>query len=159
MDFSQFRTFKYKESESTLADTFPVAHSLVVNSIREGMIVSGLQEVNENPDLYVTYYGEENENIVIMTSGWEYNSPGNWPGTTSAARSVRGAGSLEDSPTRELVVREGTIMIDMWEAGEKELVWRAEISDTISSNPDRNRAKIKNGISKAFLLFPPGSGS
>ena len=158
-DFSKFKTFQYKESTMTLADTFPLAHRRVVNAIRGEMIAAGLTEVDSEPDVYMTYYGEENENIIIMTTGREYDTPGNWHRTNSASRRVRGAGSLHQSTTQEVTIREGNILIDMWETKNKELVWRAEISDTISSNPDRNTANIKNGIARAFENFPPVSGN
>ncbi len=158
-DFSKFKTFQYKESDMSLADNSPLAHRRVVNAIRDEMIVAGLAEVEVQPDLYVTYYGEVNERIVIMTTGMEYATPNNWYRTTSASGRVRGAGSLHQSRTEEVTVREGTLMIDIWQAEKKELVWRAEISDTISSTPDRNTENIQNGISRAFENFPPASGN
>ena len=53
-DFTAFRTFQYRDSTNTLASTSPLAHQRIVNAIRGGMVSSGLSEVNENPDVFVT---------------------------------------------------------------------------------------------------------
>lgn len=67
-------------------------------------------------------------------------------------------GSYHTPTPVEVIVRAGTLLIDMWETGHNELIWRVEISDTISGNPARNMAKIKDGIDRAFNNFPPQSG-
>ena len=158
-DFSKFKTFQCKESAMTLADTFPLTHRRVVNAIRGEMIAAGLTEVDSEPDVYVTYYGEENENIIIMTTGFEYyNYPDDWHRRRMSSSRFRHR-TQSTTTTREITIREGNILIDMWRAKNKELAWRADISDTISSNPDRNTANIKNGIFRAFENFPPVSSN
>ncbi len=148
-DFSKFKTFQYKESTMTFADTYPPAHNWVVNAIRGEMIAAGLTEVDSEPDVYVSYYGEKKKSTVNMAK------------TVDARKQYEDPDGFKEHrqqvTTREVTVREGTILINMWDTGNKELLWWAEITDTISKNPERNMPTIKNGFSEAFENFPPAS--
>ena len=146
-DFSRFKTFQYKETDMTIADTNPLAHRRIVNAIKQEMIASGLTEVDSDPDVYVTYYGKVNEQIILHSSTMGYRHGSRW-------RS--GVGHPTTIATTYL---RGTLVIDIWEAEQKELVWRGVVSDAVSGNPDRNTARINRGISSAFERFPPASAS
>lgn len=157
-DFSSFKTFQYKDSGNTFASSAPLAHQRIVNGIKDEMTQSGLLEAKTNPDLYVTYYGEKNETMELQTTGWDYHHPPNWHMRSSHIPSQRYAASRpRHTTTRVVTIREGMILIDIWDAGSNELVWRSEISDTLSDNPDRNTANINQGLSRAFENFPPAS--
>lgn len=146
-DFSRFKTFQYKETDMTIADTNPLAHRRIVNAIRQEMIASGLTEVDSGPDVYVTYYGTVNEQIVLHHTHMGYRYGSRW-------RS--GVGHPTTIATTYL---RGTLVIDIWEAEQKELVWRGVVSDAVSGNPDRNTARINRGIASVFERFPPASAS
>ena len=156
-NFTKFHTFQYQESSNTFADTSPLAHQRIVDGIKDEMTAAGFREANADPDLYVTYYGEKNETIELQTIGWDYHHPPDWRMRNSSIRSQRYSARHRHSTTRVVTIREGTLLIDIWEAANKELVWRAEISDTLSDNPDRNTANINRGLSRAFENFPPVS--
>ena len=49
----------------------------------------------------------------------------------------------------------GTLVIDIWESSENQLLWRSTITDTLSSNADRNADRIDRGVEKALSEFPP----
>ena len=145
-DFSRFKTFQYKQTDMTIADTNPLAHRRIVNAIRQEMIASGLTEVDSDPDVYVTYYGKVNEQIVLHHTHLGYHRGSHWRG---GAR----PGTIATTYVR------GTLVIDIWEAEQRELVWRGVVSDAVSGNPDRNTARINRGISRVFERFPPASAS
>ena len=52
----------------------------------------------------------------------------------------------------------GTIILDMWDAQKKQLVWRATASDTVSDNPQKNAETIRKAATKLLEHYPP-SGS
>lgn len=154
-DFSSFKTFQYKDSGNTFARTVPLAHRRIVSGIKNEMASAGLREANADPDLYVTYYGEKNKTIQLQTVGWEYHYPTYWHRRSPPPRHA--VSRSRHTTTSGVTIREKSIIIDMWDAGNKELVWRAEISDTLSDNPERNTANINRGLSRAFENFPPAS--
>ena len=61
-DFTKFETFAYKDTENNVADTNQLGHRRIVEGIRREMLAKGLQEAGNNADLFVTYYGEDQEN-------------------------------------------------------------------------------------------------
>ena len=52
----------------------------------------------------------------------------------------------------------GTLVLDMWDASAKKLVWRGVASDTVSDDPAKNAKKIDQVARKMFERYPP-SGS
>ena len=151
-DFSRFKTFQYKETDMTIADTNPLAHRRIVDTIRQEMIANGLTEVDSDPDVYVTYYGKVKEQIILNSTnmGYHYGSHWRWGGAV---------GRPTFPTTIATTYLRGTLVIDIWEAEQKELVWRGVVSDAVSGNPDRDTARINRGISSAFERFPPASAS
>ena len=145
-DFSAFETFKYVESEVTLAASSPLAHQRIVAAIRGEMANSGLTEVDENPDVSVSYYGSTNQQVQFQTT----YMAGNW-----SRRGWRSGASMGTSSTRAVTYQQGTLVIDVWATEADQLVWRGVVSDSLSGNPDRNTTKINQGVARAFENFPP----
>ena len=49
----------------------------------------------------------------------------------------------------------GTLVVDMFDAGSKNLIWRGSASDTLSGNPEKNTKNLAKGVQKMFSHFPP----
>ena len=49
----------------------------------------------------------------------------------------------------------GTLVVDMFDAGSKNLIWRGSASDTLSGNPEKNTKNLGKGVQKMFSHFPP----
>jgi len=147
VDFSGFQTFKYQDSDKSLAASAPLAHQRIVAAIRQEMNASGLTEVDEKPDVSVTYYGSTNEQLQFQTT---------YMATGFSRRGWRRPGvSVGTSSTRAVTYEQGTLVIDIWATEADQLVWRGVVSDTLSGNPDRNTNKISQGVARAFENFPP----
>ena len=147
VDFSEFQTFQYRASDTNLADSTPLVHQRIVAAIEREMTASGLTRVDGDPDVFVSYYGSTTEQLQFRTT---YTGVSTW-----GRRRRWGSVGMAGSTTRASTFEEGSLIIDVWEADENQLVWRGEITHTLSDNPDRNTEKINNGISKAFRDFPP----
>jgi hypothetical protein len=145
-DFSAFRTFQYKETDYTLAGTNRLAHQRIVEATRQEMIAQGFEEVDTDPDVYVSYYGSVSEEIVLNTMHMGYGFGSRWH---------RHHSSMTQSTTMASTFLTGTLIIDIWRAAEKELVWRGQVSESLSDDPDRNSDTIDRGIRAVFEQFPP----
>ncbi len=53
--------------------------------------------------------------------------------------------------------RVGTLVVDVFDSGTKQLLWRGVASDTLSSKPDKNDKKLDEAVQKMFDKFPPKS--
>lgn len=149
-DFSVFRTFQYRDSTNNLAVSSPLSHRRIVNAIRGGMVSSGMSEVTENPDLFVTYYGSTDRQTHFQTT---YSGVSHWSG---ARRSSHRMGfSTTTATTRPTTVTQGTLVIDIWDASRNALVWRGVATRPLSSSAQRNASAINEAVEQTFRRFPP----
>ncbi len=150
-DFSQISTFGWTGKQHP--EINDLVHNRIVNSLRTQLEAKGIDEVDSNPDVLVTYYGDDNERTVIDTNHFGYGmGPGwGWGGGMGMA----GMGS---STTTVRTYKEGTIIVDMYRAEDKQLVWRGTVTGTISDNPQKNEKNIVKGIAKLFEKYPPTPG-
>jgi Domain of unknown function (DUF4136) len=49
----------------------------------------------------------------------------------------------------------GTLVVEMFDASSKNLVWRATASNTLSTKPDKNIKSLDKNVQKMFEHFPP----
>ncbi len=49
----------------------------------------------------------------------------------------------------------GTLVVDMFEAKSKNLVFRGTAEDEISDNPNKNKSRLEKASAKMFKNFPP----
>ena len=59
--------------------------------------------------------------------------------------------------TREVQYEVGTLVIDVWDAKKKQLVFRGLVSGTISDNPQKNAKNIGKAVAEIFEKYPPKS--
>ena len=161
-DFDALKTFQYEDSDMTVATNNPLVHDRIVAAIMNEMFALGFKEVDEYPDVYVTYYSRLDQEVRLHTtttsmghssmghssmhrSSWyRYSSPWAW------------GGSISHSTTTPRTYTTGTLVIDMWKARELELVWRGTVSDLLTGDPGRDADLINRSINAVFLRFPPG---
>ena len=51
----------------------------------------------------------------------------------------------------------GTLVVDIFDAKSKELLFRGTATDELSDKPDKNAKKLAKASDKMFKDFPPGS--
>jgi hypothetical protein len=51
--------------------------------------------------------------------------------------------------------RVGTLVVDVFDAQNKQLIWRSTSSDTLSDKPEKNEKKLDKAVKKMFDNFPP----
>jgi hypothetical protein len=53
--------------------------------------------------------------------------------------------------------QEGTLVIDMYDAKTKQLLWRSSAEGTLSDKAAKNENKLDKAVAKMFKDFPPSS--
>jgi Domain of unknown function (DUF4136) len=66
-----------------------------------------------------------------------------------------GAGGFGESETTEQDYKEGTLVVDMYDAKTKQLIWRGSAEDTLSSKAEKNEKNLDKGVARMFKKFPP----
>lgn len=69
----------------------------------------------------------------------------------------RGFGGFGESTTTEQDYKEGTLVVDLYDAKTKQLIWRGSAEDTLSSKAEKNEKNLDKGVAKMFKKFPPQS--
>ena len=153
-DFSQYSTYAWHEGTGAdIQDSDPLNHERLISAVDAQMAQAGFQKVDSNPDVLITYHGEDKEqtrlDTTYMGGGWGMGAGWGWGGM--------GMGGMGSSTTQVRNYTVGTLVLDMWDVSQKRLVYRATASDTLSDNPQKNSEKIGKAAEKLFENYPPGA--
>jgi hypothetical protein len=66
-------------------------------------------------------------------------------------------GGFGESETTEQDYKDGTLVLDMFDAKTKQLIWRGSAEDTLSNKTEKNEKNLDKGVAKMLKDFPPGS--
>jgi Domain of unknown function (DUF4136) len=68
-----------------------------------------------------------------------------------------GGGGFGDATTTEQDYKVGTLVVDLYDAKTKQLIWRGSAQDMLSDKAAKNEKNLEKGVAKMFKPFPPGS--
>jgi hypothetical protein len=68
-------------------------------------------------------------------------------------------GGFGDATTTVQNYKIGTLVVDMYDTGSKNLIWRGSSSDALSGNPEKNDKNMHKEVHKMFQHFPPEARS
>src|SRR5271170_2977048 len=138
-DFSQYHTYAWGGNNAN-----QIRNSILAQEAQTDITASlqgkGLTMVaeSENPDLIVVISGGMKEQTSYQTwgggLGW-----GGWGGM----------GTI--TPEQSTV---GTLIVDIYDAKGKSLVWRGVGQNTLSTNGNKNTQMVQKAVSKMFQQYP-----
>jgi hypothetical protein len=67
----------------------------------------------------------------------------------------RGWGGMGEATTTVENTPVGTLVVDVFDASSKKLIWRGQSSESLSSNEDKNDKKLEKDVAEMFKKFPP----
>mgnify|MGYP003563901932 CR=1 FL=1 len=145
-DLDSYETYAWAEFESTsLIDDAPLMHNRIVRYINDKLQLGGMQKVEENPDLYFTYHTDSDEQIQLNTTTFGY---GYGPGWYPDPYWGWGGPGFTTSTTRAYTYKQGTLIIDAWDAETNNLVWRGAVEGVVPENPQQAERMIYQSIDK-----------
>ncbi len=149
-DFSKFKTYKWVK----ISDN-PDLNQLMDQRIKEAFVAQlgkeGLTESEENPDLLVGYQAAVTHQTQLNT----YTSDMGGGAYGYGARWGYGWGGSSTSTTTSSTIRNGTLVLDMMDPHQKQLIFRGVATDTLSDKPEKNVKKIQKAVTKIFEKYPP----
>jgi len=139
IDFSAFRTYAWGQGANPNAIQDSILLQTVQNDVNSQLQAKGLQLVQEsqNPDI-----------IVVINSGVKQQTSYNAWGTGGWAF---GGGMGEITPE---VSNVGTLVVDVYDANRKQLVWRGISQDTLSSKASKDQKMVDKAVEKMFKKYP-----
>ena len=145
-DFSKYTTFAVAFDKSE-PPRDPLMAQRAFKGVGYHLTLKGLREVEGSPDLYVVLYGirDQEQQINITSTGYGYGPGWYWGGGWG--------GGMTTASTHTYTI--GTLVVDMYDAKTKQIVWRGVGSDTLSDKPEKNEKKLNKALEKLFKKFPP----
>jgi hypothetical protein len=146
-DFDSAQTFQYVDTdESNIQDNMIMADR-VVSMIKKELREGGLREVEENPDLYVTYHFTSQERKSYSTTSMGYG--GYWDGWGGwGGYDAFGGPMMGSSTTQEYSYEEGTLIVDAYDSQEKKMVWRGSGTVTVKDKPEKQVKQVEKILAK-----------
>jgi hypothetical protein len=135
-DFSQFHTYAVDITDPNKIANSILAQSAIsdVNNALQGKGLSKV-EISANPDL-----------VVTVSGGMQQQ-------TSYSAWGMRGIGGGMGGITPEQSV-EGTLVVSIYSATQKALVWRGIGQGTLNNNGNKNQQLVQKAVTKMFQQYP-----
>ena len=147
-NFAAIKTFSAKIATSW---NNQISEKRVLDEITQALTEKGWKSVDANPDALVLLHGatEKQKSLNTFYSGGGYGGYGyrGWGG-------MGGMGTATTTTSEYLV---GTLVVDIYDAKTKALMYRGTATDELSDKPEKNAKKLQKASDKLFKDFPPGS--
>ncbi len=139
INFSKFKTYAWGQGANPNAIQDSILLQSAQNDVNSQLALKGLQMVQEsqNPDV-----------VVVMSSGMKQQTSYNAWGTGGWRW---GGGMASITPETSDV---GTLVVDVYDANGKQMIWRGISQDTLSTKGSKNEKQMNKAIEKMFKQYP-----
>jgi hypothetical protein len=147
-NFTAIKTFSVKLGTSW---NNPIGEKRVTEEIQQALTEKGWTPAEDaKADALVVLHGatEKQKTLNTFYSGG-YGGYG-W-------RGWGGMGGMGSATTTESQYVVGTLVVDIFDAKSKQLMFRGIAQDELSDKPEKNVKKLSKASDKMFKDFPPGS--
>jgi hypothetical protein len=135
-DFTKYGTYKWEEG-TPLEN--PLLQQEVVSVVESELSAEGLVKVETDPNVFVTTHGSVKEEIPGMTRFGDHGA---------------GWGRSKQFRTPPSYTK-GTVVVDIWDANRKALVWQGTATNTLTNDTEKNSSKIREVVVEMFKKYPP----
>lgn len=142
----EWRTHPIFEKNPELQDRYSTAIQLVMSDTNKRLMNKGYQPVNHKPDVYLTFFVTARDVIRTYTDtiGPTPIAYGWYPWYGAPAWTV----------TKTEQYMDGTLLMDMIDAQDTKLIWRASATDAIKDFRNRDK-NVDAAVKKIVSKFPP----
>jgi hypothetical protein len=159
-NFAGLKTYEWlKEPQKPTGDPRIDGNTILQNRIHEAvdteLTARGFRKVTSDPDFLVAYHVSLDRRRSVQTLNNYYGyGPGWGYGYGAAYRPGYWAGSPE---TYVYEYEEGTLILDIVDPKNKELMWRGSAQDEVhfKSTPEKDQTQLNEAVHKMLESFPP----
>jgi hypothetical protein len=148
-DFGHVKTFTIKIGTSW---NNPISEKRVLDEFAQTLTEKGWKQVDADPDALVLLHGATQKEKTLNTF---YSGMGGYGGYGWRGWGGMGGMGTATTTTSEYLV--GTLVVDIFDAKTKQLMFRGTATDELSDKPQKNIKKLEKASEKMFKKFPPGS--
>jgi hypothetical protein len=147
-DFGQYKTYSWEQVKTQ----DPLNVDRIKNAVNADLTAKGWTQVDSGGDVSIIAMEITRNQQTLNTfydgfgGGWGWRRFGGG-----------GFGGLGESTTTTATYKVGTLVVDLFDAKSKQLIWRGNSSDTLSNNSNKNIQNLDKDVAKMFKQFPVGS--
>jgi hypothetical protein len=140
-NFSQYKTYSWQEIKPTNS----LWNARIKTAVDAQLAAKGWSQVAGGGDVAIVAIATTHTERTLQTfydgmgGGWRW----------------RGFGGIGEATTTEQDYKEGTLLIDIYDAKTKQLIWRGTAENMVSTKPETNEKSLDKGVAKMFKKFPP----
>ena len=142
VSFSNFHSYSW----GSVKTSNPLYVQRVKDAVNPDLQAKGWQLVPSGGDVTVTAVGSSQDRQMYQTYYSGLGGEGYYYG---------GFGDLGTSTTTVENYKVGTLVVDMYDAKTKHLVWRSKANGNISNNPSNNTQRFDKAVDQMLANFPP----
>jgi len=128
--FASYRTYMWTQGTPSPS---PLSEQRIHAMVGTQLAAKGINPVDQSPDLFVATHALTQDHPQLMVNGFGWG--------------LGGTASVQQYTV-------GTLVIDLYDAKTRQMVWRGTASDSVSSKPEKNAERISKAISKLFAKYP-----
>ncbi|HTU42541.1 MAG TPA: DUF4136 domain-containing protein [Candidatus Aquilonibacter sp.] len=138
-NFSQYKTYTWGKVETQN----PLWDDRIKEAVDQELAKKGWTEVASGGDVTVMAIGTTRDQPTLQTfydgfPGWRW-------------------GGFGEATTLVEHYEVGTLIIDIFDSRDKQLIWRGSASDTLPDKPDKAIKDLQKAVDKMFDHFPPST--
>jgi hypothetical protein len=143
-DFTQYKTYSWQNVQTQN----PLWVSRIKDAVNAALTAKGWTQMPSGGQVAIVAMGTTKNRTTLDTF---YNGFGGGWGWRRF-----GGGGFGDATTTTENYKVGTLVVDLFDASSKQLIWRGSASDTLSGKSEKNINNLDKGVQKMFDHFPPG---
>jgi len=140
-NFGQYRTFSWEKVQTQ----DPLLVNRIKDAVNGALTAKGWTQVESGGDVCILAMEITQNQQTLNTFYDGFGGGWRW----------RGLGGFGDATTTTETYQVGSLVVDLFDAKTKTLIWRGSSSDTLSNNADKNTKNLDKGVQKMFAHFPP----
>ena len=148
-NFAAYKTYQWVEIPGGAVPD-QLIDQAIKRAAEEQLALKGLTKVENNADLYIGY--QFVLNLEKSISLWDTG------GAAPAGDGAHGA-AADHVQGQTSTIPVGILLMDLYDVGRKQLVWRGDAIKTIDlkKDPDKNYKNLQKVMAKLFKNYPPKS--
>jgi hypothetical protein len=140
-NFSHYKTYSWEKVQTT----DPLWVDRIEAAVNSALAAKGWTQVESGGDISIIAMEINREHQTLNTYYDDFGGGWRW----------RGFGDFGESTTTTETYTVGTLVVDLFDAKTKTLIWRGVSSGMLSDKSDKNIKNLNRGVQKMFQHFPP----
>src|SRR5258707_1700837 len=141
-NFGQYKTYSWEKVQTQ----DPLLVDRIKDAVNAALTAKGWTKVESGGDVCVVAMEITHNQQTLNTFYDGFGGGWRW----------RGGGGFGNATTTTETYKVGTLVVDLFDAKTKTVIWRGSSSDTLSDKSDKNIKNLDKGVQKMFEHFPPG---